>query len=180
MKDKAPIPDYVAKHEKDHLHDEVYIAELLFFLVVHHYSSHVHPRSSLTEPLRIAICKLHVPEEMLSYPGTRVWDIDLTRASTNRDFEAFPVETALLREVLACRVMSEVDATRTSDNGTARRRRREVHQLRRAGINNPEEECPVRNNLAEGAKQVRLIRVHHQSMLAKRLTTGTYGHLTGT
>ena len=164
-------PDYIAQHEKDEHVDELFIAEVLFVMVAHHRHLHKRADGANCLPLRFAVCKLHTPEERLSYPGSRVWDIDMTKPARDPQWEAYPVEAALLREVLACRVLSRKDGT-SAAAPTVKKRKRDVDAARSNAISAPEEEAPEKQILLDDAAKLRLIRVHHQSMVSKNLTTG--------
>ena len=136
------------------------------------YHPHLHERTDGANclPLRFAVCKLHTPEDRLSYPGSRVWDIDMTKPTRDPTLEAYPVEAALLREVLACRVLSRKDGSRAAAHAK-KKKKRDVDAARSSAINNPEEEAPEKHILLDDAARLRLIRVHHQSMVSKNLTT---------
>ena len=163
------IPDYIAQHEKDEQVDELFIAEVLFVMVAYH--PHLHKRTDGANclPLRFAVCKLHTPEDRLSYPGSRVWDIDLTKSTRDPKWEAYPVEAALLREVLACRVLSWKDDGHAA--APTKKKKGDVDAAPSSAINNPEEDAPEKHILLDDAERIRLIRVHHQSMVSKSLTT---------
>lgn len=150
--------------------EEIFIAEVLFVLVAHH--PRLHPRSEAHAqlPLRLAVCKLHTPESRMSYPGSRVWDIDQTIPTEKPEYKAFPVEAALLREVLSCRVLS-YNSDRVVANAIAiKRRKRDVDSARQQAMESPEEEAPERQVLLDDAIRIRLVRVHHQSMISKKLS----------
>ncbi len=66
------IPDYIAHHAQDNQVDELFVAEVLFVLVAHHMRLHPLSESNSQLPLRLAVCKLHTPDAMLSHPGSRV------------------------------------------------------------------------------------------------------------
>ncbi len=100
------IPDYIAQHAQDNQVEELFVAEVLFVLVAYHSRLHPLSESNSQLPLCLGVCRLHTPNEMLSYPGSRVWDIDLTKAVEKPEYNDFPVEAALLREVFACRVLA--------------------------------------------------------------------------
>ena len=162
------IPDYIAHHENQNQVDELFIAEVLFVMVAYHPQLHRRSEAANCLPLSFAVCRLHTSEERLSYPGSRVWDIDVTKQLRMPEWEAYPVEAALLREVLACRVLSwKSDATIP----THKKYKRDVDAARSNAINAPEEEAPEKQILLDDAARIRLIRVHHQSMISKHLTT---------
>lgn len=164
------IPDYIAQHENANQVNELFIAEVLFVLVAHH--PQLHPRSEASShlPMRLAVCKLHTPEERLSYPGSRVWDIDLMKKVDHPHFEAFPVEAAMLREVLACRVLSYNNGKREQDETSLKRRKRDVDAARKSSIHSSVEGAPEKHVLLDDARRIRVVRSHHQSMINKKLS----------
>ena len=83
------IPDYIAQHAQDNQVDELFVAEVLFVLVAHHPRLHPRSESNSQLPLRLAVCRLHTPDAMLSYPGSRVWDIDLAKAVEKPEYNDF-------------------------------------------------------------------------------------------
>ena len=66
------IPDYIAQHAQENQVDELFVAEVLFVLVAHHPRLHPRSESNSQLPLRLAVCRLHTLDAMLSYPGSRV------------------------------------------------------------------------------------------------------------
>ena len=139
-------------------------------IVAHHPRLHPRSESNTTLPLRLAVCKLHTPDPRLSYPGSRVWDIDLTKATERPEYNAFPVEAALLREVFACRVLAYATDHVVGDRATLNRRKRNVDSARKHALQSPEEDTPQRQVLLDDATRIRLVRVHHQSMISKKLS----------
>lgn len=139
-------------------------------IVAHHPRLHPRSESNTTLPLRLAVCKLHTPDPRLSYPGSRVWDIDLTKATERPEYNAFPVEAALLREVFACRVLAYATDRVVCDRATLNRRKRNVDSARKHALQSPEEDTPQRQVLLDDATRIRLVRVHHQSMISKKLS----------
>lgn len=170
MQKGEPIPDYIAQHEGSNQVEELFIAEVLFILIAHHPRLHPRGEAASQLPLRLIVCKLHTPEYRLSYPGSRVWDIDLTKVKDKPEYEAFPVEAAMLREVLACRVLHYNDTRRVIDATAIKRRKRDVDSARQLSIRSPSEGAPVRQVLLDDATKIRVVRVHHQSMISKKLS----------
>ena len=164
------LPDYIAQHEQDNQVEEVFVVEVLFVLVAHHPRLHPRSESNTQLPLRLAICKLHTLDPRLSYPGSRVWDIDLTKAVEKPEYNAFPVEAALLREVFACRVLAYASNRVEYDRTALKRKKRDVDAARKNALQSPEEDAPSKQVLLDDATRVRLVRVHHQSMISKKLS----------
>ena len=111
-------------------------------IFAHHPRLHPRSESNTTLPLRLAVCKLHTPDPRLSYPGSRVWDIDLTKATERPEYNAFPVEAALLREVFACRVLAYATYRVVCNRATLNRRKRNVDSARKHALQSPEEDTP--------------------------------------
>ena len=164
------IPDYIAQHVQDNQVDELFVAEVLFVLVAHHPRLHPRSESNSQLPLRLAVCRLHTPDAMLSYPGSRVWDIDLTKAVEKPEYNAFPVEAALLREVFACRVLAYATNRVEYDRTSFKRKKRDVDAARKQALQSPEEDAPSKQVLLDDATRIRLVRVHHQSMISNKLS----------
>ena len=164
------IPDYIAQHEQDNQVEEVFAAEVLFVLVAHHPRLHPRSESNTQLPLRLAICKLHTLHPRLSYSGSRVWDIDLTKAVEKPGYNAFPVEAALFREVFACRLLAYASNRVEYDRTALKRKKRDVDAARKKALQSPEEDAPSKQVLLDDATRVRLVRVHHQSMIYKKLS----------
>ena len=140
-------------------------------MVAHH--TKLHPRSeSINQlPLRLAVCKLHALDPMLSYPGSRVWDIDFTKAVEKSEYNAFPVEAALLREPFACRVLAYATNRVAYDKTSFKRKTRDVDAARKQALQSPEEDAPSKHVLLEYATRIRLVCVHHQSMISNNLSS---------
>ena len=164
------LPDYIAQHEQDNQVEEVFAAEVLFVLVAHHPRLHPRSESNTQLPLRLAICKLHTLHPRLSYHGSKVWDIDLTKAVEKPEYNAFPVEAALLREVFACRVLAYASNRVEYDRTALKRKKRDVDAARKNALQSPEVDAPSKQVLLDDATRVRLVRVHHQSMISKQLS----------
>ena len=164
------IPDYIAQHDNAFQVHELFIAEVLFIVIAHHPRLQPRTQASTQLPLRLIVCKLHTPEERLCYPGSRVWDIDLRKKPHQPHYDAFGVEAALLREVLACRVLEYNDNRRLHDVTTIQRRKRDVDGARKSSIRSTLEGAPEKQVLLDDAATIRLIRVHHQSMISKKLS----------
>ncbi len=148
----------------------MFVAEVLFVLVARHPRLHPRFESNIHLPLRLAICKLHTPDPRLSYPGSRVWDIDLTKAVEKLEYIDSPVEAALLREVFACRVLVYATNRVEYDMTTLKRKKRDVNAARKKALQSPEEDAPSKQVPLDDATRVRLVRVHHQSMISKKLS----------
>ena len=99
-----------------------------------------------------------------------MWDIDLTKATERPEYNAFPVEAALLREVFACRVLAYATDRVVCDRATLNRRKRNVDSARKHALQSPEEDTPQRQVLLDDATRIRLVRVHHQSMISKKIS----------
>jgi hypothetical protein len=110
-------------------------------LVAHHPRLHPNSEYSSQLRLRLAVCKLHTLGPMLSYPGSRVWDIDLTKAVEKPEYTAFPMEAALLREVFACRVLAYAANCVEYDRTTFKRKKRDVDAARKQALQSPEEDA---------------------------------------
>jgi hypothetical protein len=139
-------------------------------LVAHHPRLHPHSESDTHLPLRLAVGKLHTPVPKLSYPRNRVWDIDLTKAVKKPEYAVFPVEAALLREVFACRALAYTANRVEYDRTTLKRKKRDVDAARKKAFRSPEEDAPSKQALLDDATRVRRVRVHHQSMISKKLS----------
>ena len=113
---------------------------------------------------------IHRIQDFPTNPGSRVWDIDLTKATERPEYNAFPVEAALLREVFACRVLAYATDRVVGDRATLNRRKRNVDSARKHALQSPEEDTPQRQVLLDDATRIRLVRVHHQSMISKQLS----------
>ena len=164
------LPDYIAQHEQDNQVEEVFAAEVLFVLVAHHPRLHPRSESNTQLPLRLAICKLHTLDPRLSYPRSIVWDIDLTKAVEKPEYNAFPVEAALLREVFACRVLAYATNRVEYDRTSFKRKKLDVDAARKQALQSPEEDAPSKQVLLDDATRIRLVRVHHQSMISNKLS----------
>lgn len=149
---------------------ELYIAEVLFVIIAHHPRLHPRTEASTHLPLRLIVCTLHKPEERLSYPGSRVWDIDFNKELDDPQFAAFPVEAATLREVLACRVLKYNHNRKLNDDIGSKRQKRDVDGARKASIHSESEGVPQKQVLLDDAAMIRVVRVHHQSMISKKLS----------
>jgi hypothetical protein len=164
------IPDYIAQHTQDNQVDELGVAEVLFILVAHHPRLHPRSESNNNLPLRLVVCKLLTPDPMLSYPDSRVWDIDLTKAVEKPEYNGFSVEDALLREVFACRVLAYATNRSEYDMTLFKRKKRDVDAARKQALLPPEEEATSKQVLLDDAARIRLVRVHHQSMIYNNLS----------
>ena len=120
--------------------------------------------------MRLAVCKLHTPDFRLSYAGSIVWDIDLTTTVENPEYNAFPAEAALLREVFACRVLAYATNRIECDWTALKRQERDVDAARKKALQSPEEDAPSKKVFLDDATRVRRVRVHHQSMISKKLS----------
>ena len=107
---------------------------------------------------------------MLSYPGSRVWDIDLTKLVEKPEYNAFPVEAALLKEVFTCRVLAYSTNRGEYDRTSFKRKKRDVDAARKQALQSPEEEAPSKQVLLDAATRIRLVRAHHQSMISNKLS----------
>ena len=164
------IPDYIAQHEHYNQVQEIFVAEVLFVLVAHHPRLHPRSESNTQLPLRLAVCKLHTPDPRLSYPGSRVWDIALTKAVEKTEYNAFPMESALVREVFACRVLEYATNRVEYDKTALKRQKRDVDAARKQALQSREEDAPSKQVLLDDVSRVRLVRVHHQSMVSNKLS----------
>ena len=119
----------------------IIFAEVLFVTVAHHPNLQLRSESNTQLPLRLAVCKLHTPKPRLSYPGSRVWDIDLLKVVDKPGYNAFHVEAALLREVFACRVLAYATSQMGYDGIALKRQKRDVDAARKQALQSPEEDA---------------------------------------
>jgi hypothetical protein len=164
------ISDYIAQHEQYNQVEEVFVAEVLFVLVAQHPSLHPRSESNTRLPLRLAFCKLHTPHHRLSYHGSRVWEIDLTKAVEKPEYNGFPVEVVLLRQVFACRVLEYATNRIEYDRTALKRLKRDVYAARKKALQSPEEDATSTQVVLDDATRVRLVRVYHQCMISKKLS----------
>ena len=99
-----------------------------------------------------------------------MWDNNFTRAVEKPEYNAFPVEAALLREVFACRVLAYATNRVEYDRTALKRQKRDVDAARKKALQSLEEDAPSKQVLLDDATRVRLVRVHHQSMISKKLS----------
>jgi hypothetical protein len=170
LEKEEAIPDYIAQHGQYNQVEEVFVAEVLFVLVAHH--PRLHPRSEFNNqlPLHLAVCKLYTPDPRLSYPGSRAWDIDLTKAVEKPEYNAFPVKAALLREFFACRVLAYATNCVEYDRTALKRKKRDVDAAQKKALQSLEEDAPSKQVLLDNATRVGLVRVHHQSIISKKMS----------
>jgi hypothetical protein len=121
--------------------EELFVAEVLFILDAHHPRLHPRSESNNQLPLRLAVYKLHTPDSMLSYPDSRVWDIDLTKTVKKPEYNTFPVEAALLREIFACRVLAYATNRVEYDRTSFKRKKRDVDAAGKEALQSSEEEA---------------------------------------
>ncbi len=110
------------------------IAEVLLILIAHHPRLQPRAQAASQLPLRLIVCKLHTPEVRVSYPRSRVWDTDLMRKPDFPHYEAFSIEAAMLREVLACRFLGYINNRRLHDATSLKWRKRDVDGARKSSI----------------------------------------------
>ncbi len=79
------------------------------------------------------------------------------------------MEAALLREFFACRVLSYATNRVEYDRTSFKRKKRDVDAARKQALQSPEEDAPSKQVLLDDATRIRLVRVHHQSMISDKL-----------
>jgi len=139
-------------------------------LVLHHPRLHPRSESKNQLPLGLAVCKLRTFDLMISYPDSRVWDIDLTKAVEKPEYNAFPVEVALLREVFACRVLTYATNRVEYDMTSFQRKKRDVDAAQKLALQSPEEEAPSKQVLLDDATRIKLVHARHQSMISNKFS----------
>ena len=147
----------------------MFIAEVIFILIAHHPRLQPRAQAAIQLPLRLIVCKLHTPEERLSYPENRVWDIHLMRKPDYPHYEAFPVEAAMLGEVLVCRDLEYNNNKRLHDATLLKRRKKTLTALVSHRFIRPYWELRKKQALLDDAANIRVIRVHHQSTISRKL-----------
>lgn len=143
MREGGPLPDYVARHKDEEVYLQLYVAEVLFVLLVLPKERSEGEPIPDTTPLRLAVCNLFEPERMVAYPGAGVWDVpDMEQPATEggQPLQVYGVEAACLVEKLAMRPILEPgavpphDPTSSSPPPTGRCRFAAVmHQSQNAG-----------------------------------------------
>eukprot|EP00951_Prasinocladus_malaysianus_P033796 scaffold336989_cov19-Prasinocladus_malaysianus.AAC.2 len=150
LMDGDALPDYYSLTELGKI-EELFIAEVLFVMLVYHESPPDDMGASVrSSPLRLAVCNLHKPTNMLAYPGTKVWDVkDLATPA----HENYAVEIGCLREVLSFRAL---ETERTHGTGQAATDPEDDEDLV------PHKVDPRRNDL----KAMRFVQIQKQSQNA--------------
>ncbi len=129
--------------------EEAFAAEVLFVIVAHHQRLHPRSESNSQLPMRLAVCKLHTHDPRLSYPGSRVWDIDISKKMDRPEYKAFPVEAALLREVFACRVLANATCRVEVDMIVVKRKKSGRGCGKKVSIAIPRGGCTIETSFAE-------------------------------
>ena len=80
------------------------------------------------------------------------------------------MEAALLRAVFACRVLAYAINRVEYDRTSFKRKKRDVDAARKQALQSPEEDAPSKQVLLDDATRIRLVRVHHQSMISNKLS----------
>ncbi len=86
------------------------------------------------------------------------------------EYNAFPVEAALLGEVFACRVLAYATNRVEYDRTYFKRKKRDVNAAREQALQSPEEDALSNQVLLDDATRIRLVRVHHQNMTSNKLS----------
>ncbi len=86
------------------------------------------------------------------------------------EYDAIPVEAALLREVFACRVLAYATNRAEYDRTSFKRKKRDVDEARKQAMQSPEEDAPSKQVLLDDAARIRRVCVYPQSVISKNLS----------
>ena len=75
-----------------------------------------------------------------------------------------------MREVFDCRVLACATNRVEYERTALKRKKRDVDAARKKALQSPEEDAPSKLVLLDDATRVRLVHVHHQSMVSKKLS----------